>query len=134
MRFNSDVGRDMPWTFQPVQREMTLRVGETGMAYYSTENNSDDIIVGSAVFNVAPHKAGRYFSKIACFCFDEQLLGPGERVDMPVTFFVDPEIMTDANLDEVATITLSYTVFRNTDSPEPGGRRPVAVHHVRLVA
>jgi cytochrome c oxidase assembly protein subunit 11 len=119
VRFNADVGRDMPWTFKPVQREVTLRVGETGMAYYTAENNSDDIIVGSAVFNVTPHKAGRYFSKIACFCFDEQMLGPGERVDMPVTFFVDPEIMADANLDDVTTITLSYTFFRNTDSPEP---------------
>ncbi len=119
VRFNADVGRDMPWTFKPVQREVTLRVGETGMAYYTAENNSDDIIVGSAVFNVTPHKAGRYFSKIACFCFDEQMLGPGERVDMPVTFFVDPDIMADANLDDVTTITLSYTFFRNTDSPEP---------------
>jgi cytochrome c oxidase assembly protein subunit 11 len=98
---------------------VTLRVGETGMAYYTAENTSNAIIVGSAVFNVTPHKAGRYFSKIACFCFDEQMLGPDERVDMPVTFFVDPDIMADANLDDVTTITLSYTFFRNTDSPEP---------------
>ncbi len=119
VRFNADVGHDMPWTFKPVQREVTLRVGETGMAYYTAENTSNAIIVGSAVFNVTPHKAGRYFSKIACFCFDEQMLGPDERVDMPVTFFVDPDIMADANLDDVTTITLSYTFFRNTDSPEP---------------
>lgn len=109
----------MPWTFKPVQRGVKLRVGETAMAYYTAENNSDDIIVGSAVFSVTPHKAGRYFSKLACFCFDEQLLGPGERVDMPVTFVVDPVIMADANLDDVTTITLSYTLYRNTDSPEP---------------
>ncbi|MFP6743271.1 MAG: cytochrome c oxidase assembly protein [Alphaproteobacteria bacterium] len=119
VRFNADVGRHIPWTFKPAQRAMTLRVGETAMATYIAENNADDIIVGSAVFNVTPHKAGRYFSKIACFCFDEQLLGPGERVEMPVTFFVDPAIMADANLDDVTTITLSYTFFRNTDSPEP---------------
>ena len=119
VRFNADVGRDMPWTFKPAQREVTLRVGETAMAYYTAENNSDAIIVGSAVFNVTPHKAGRYFSKIACFCFDEQLLGPGELAEMPVTFFVDPAIMADANLDDVTTITLSYTFFRHSDAPEP---------------
>lgn len=126
VRFNADVGRDLPWTFKPVQRAITLRVGETGMAVYTAENTSDMVIAGSAVFNVTPHKAGRYFSKIACFCFDEQLLGPGERVDMPVTFFVDPSILADANLADVNTITLSYTFFRTAEAPEPvadGGAR-----------
>ena len=128
VRFNAHVGRDLPWTFKPAQREITLRVGEAGMAVYTAENTSDRVIAGSAVFNVTPHKAGRYFSKIACFCFDQQLLGPGERAEMPVTFFVDPAIMADANLDDVTTITLSYTFFRNAQAPEPvaqSGARPL---------
>lgn len=119
VRFNADVGRDLPWTFKPAQRAITLKVGETGIAVYTAENTSDAVIAGSAVFNVTPHKAGRYFSKIACFCFDQQLLGPGERVEMPVTFFVDPSIMADANLEDVNTITLSYTFFRTSKAPEP---------------
>ena len=118
VRFNADVGRDLPWTFKPAQRAITLKVGETGIAVYTAENTSDAVIAGSAVFNVTPHKAGRYFSKIACFCFDQQLLGPGERVEMPVTFFVDPSIMADANLEDVNTITLSYTFFRTSKAPE----------------
>ncbi|MEE2981673.1 MAG: cytochrome c oxidase assembly protein [Pseudomonadota bacterium] len=118
VRFNADVGRDLPWTFKPDQRAITLKVGETGIAVYTAENTSDAVIAGSAVFNVTPHKAGRYFSKIACFCFDQQLLGPGERVEMPVTFFVDPSIMADANLEDVNTITLSYTFFRTSKAPE----------------
>ena len=119
VRFNADVGRDLPWTFKPDQRAITLKVGETGIAVYTAENTLDAVIAGSAVFNVTPHKAGRYFSKIACFCFDQQLLGPGERVEMPVTFFVDPSIMADANLEDVNTITLSYTFFRTSKGPEP---------------
>lgn len=118
VRFNADVGRDLPWTFKAAQRAITLKVGETGIAVYTAENTSDTVIAGSAVFNVTPHKAGRYFSKIACFCFDQQLLGPGERVEMPVTFFVDPSIMADANLEDVNTITLSYTFFRTSKAPE----------------
>ena len=121
VRFNADVGRDMPWRFRPIQREMTVRVGETGLASYFAENLSDAVVVGSAVFNVTPHKAGPYFTKIACFCFDEQTLVPGERVEMPVTFFIDPAIMDDDNLDDVDTITLSYTFFKRSgaETPEP---------------
>ncbi len=119
VRFNADVGRDIPWRFRPVQRAITLRVGETAMAYYSAENLSDGVVTGSAVFNVTPYKAGPYFSKIACFCFTEQMLAPGERVEMPVSFFVDPAIMDDDDLDDVKTITLSYTFFRKADAPEP---------------
>lgn len=121
VRFNTDVGRDMPWRFRTPQRAMTVRVGEVAIAYFSAENPSDESVTGTAVFNVTPFKAGPYFSKIACFCFDEQTLAPGERVEMPVTFFIDPAIMDDVNVDDVNTITLSYTAFRvaGAEAPEP---------------
>ncbi len=121
VRFNADIGRDMPWRFRPAQRQMTVRVGEVAIAQFTAENPSDESVTGSATFNVTPFKVGPYFSKIACFCFDEQTLAPGERVEMPVTFFIDPAIMDDANVDEVNTITLSYTFFRveGAEAPEP---------------
>lgn len=112
VRFNSDIAPDLPWAFQPVQREVQVRVGEEKLAFYEATNRSEETLVGTAVFNVTPLKAGLYFSKIHCFCFDEQKLKPGERAEMPVSFFIDPEILRDPNLDDVETITLSYTFFR----------------------
>jgi cytochrome c oxidase assembly protein subunit 11 len=111
VRFNADVASGLPWDFRPAQREVALRVGETGMAYYTAENNASEAIIGTASYNVTPLKAGPYFSKIDCFCFTEQELAPGELAELPVTFFVDPEIADDKNLDDVKTITLSYTFF-----------------------
>jgi len=111
VRFNAEVDPELPWTFQPAQREVEVRIGEQSLAYYRARNRSDHAIVGQAVFNVTPFKAGRYFDKIACFCFEEQLLQPGEEVDMPVSFFVDPAILDDPNTGDVRTITLSYTFF-----------------------
>ena len=137
VRFNADIGRDIPWRFRPVQGAITLRVGETAMAYYSAENLSGRVVTGSATFNVTPYKAGPYFSKIACFCFDAQTLAPGERVEMPVSFFIDPAIMDDDDLDDVKTITLSYTFFRNTDAPEapePVVGQPVVPGRYRVAA
>ena len=98
-------------------REMELRIGETGMAFYEAYNPTDKPIAGSASYNVTPYEAGGFFSKIDCFCFEEQVLAPGERVQMPVTFFVDPEIVTDRDAKYVHTITLSYT-FYQIDLPE----------------
>lgn len=112
VRFNADVAGDLPWTFQPVQRELSLRVGETRMAYYQAINHSSDPVVGTATFNVTPAKFGPYFSKIDCFCFTEQELAPGETAELPVTFFIDPAIVDDHNLDGVKTVTLSYMFFR----------------------
>ena len=111
VRFNAEVDPELPWTFQPAQREVEVRIGEQSLAYYRARNRSDHAIVGQAVFNVTPFKAGPYFDKIACFCFEEQLLQPGEEVDMPVSFFVDPAILDDPNTGDVRTITLSYTFF-----------------------
>lgn len=116
IRFDASLSNTMPWNFQPVQREMSLQVGKTGIAFYRAENQSKQTVVGTATFNVTPLKAGIYFSKIDCFCFKEQRLKSGEKVDMPVTFFVGPEIMKDRNLDDVDTITLSYTFFEATGS------------------
>ena len=139
IRFNADTARDLPWHFKPEQREMTVRVGEMAMAFYNAVNQSDRALVGSSTFNVTPVKAGAYFNKIDCFCFEEQTLAPGERADFPVSFFVDPDIVEDRRLDDVTTITLSYTFFARGEgvteaaletgaagdaSPDAAGPRP----------
>ncbi|MBL4666267.1 MAG: cytochrome c oxidase assembly protein, partial [Sneathiella sp.] len=99
--FDANTGRNMPWKFKAVERKMKLNIGETGIAFYEAYNPSDKTITGTASFNVTPQKVGQYFTKIDCFCFTEQTLKPGERVDMPVTFYVDPEIARDVNTKEV---------------------------------
>lgn len=112
VRFNADVNPALPWGFSPKQREMTVRAGENNLAFFQAENRSDRVITGQAVYNVTPLKVGQYFTKIACFCFDEQTLAPHESADMPVSFYVDPEIATDPNTRDVKTITLSYTFYK----------------------
>jgi cytochrome c oxidase assembly protein subunit 11 len=114
VRFNSDVAPDLPWSFQPIERQVELKAGETGLAYYQATNLSDRPLVGTATYNVTPDRAGRYFVKIECFCFTEQRLLPGESALLPVTFFVDPAIADARSMDEISTITLSYTFFRDT--------------------
>ena len=111
VQFNSDVSNDVPWRFKPSQREVELRVGEGGLAVYTAINESNNTILGSATFNVTPLKAGIYFTKVDCFCFEEQVLRPGESAELPVTFFIDPDIVNDRDMDDVTTITLSYTFF-----------------------
>lgn len=111
VRLNADVAPALAWKFQPVQRDVTLKVGEEALAFYRATNNSSQAVVGMATFNVTPDKAGQYFNKIACFCFTEQRLEPGQSIDMPVTFFVDPRMAKDRNMDDVTDITLSYTFF-----------------------
>ena len=111
IRFDASLERDMPWDFKPVQREMTLRIGETGLAFYEAYNPTDRPVAGSASYNVAPFDAGGFFAKIDCFCFEEQVLQPGERVQMPVTFYVDPAIVEDRDAKYAKSITLSYTFY-----------------------
>lgn len=111
IRFDASKERDFPWEFKPMQREMELRIGETGLAFYEAYNPTDRPVAGQAAYNVTPYEAGGFFSKIDCFCFTEQVLQPGERVEMPVTFYVDPEITTDRDAKYTHTITLSYTFY-----------------------
>jgi cytochrome c oxidase assembly protein subunit 11 len=117
VRFDASLERNMPWQFTPMAREMELRIGETGLAFYEAYNPTDKPVAGSASYNVAPYAAGGFFTKIDCFCFQEQVLAPGERVQMPVTFYVDPEIVADRDAKYVHTITLSYTFYK-IDLPE----------------
>ncbi len=115
IRFNADKETDLPWHFQPAQREVSLRVGESGLAFYRARNLGDERIMGTAVYNVTPLKVGPYFAKIDCFCFTEQVLEPGAEADLAVTFFIDPAIMEDADMDDDKVITLSYTFYRGTE-------------------
>ena len=117
IEFDANTSREMPWEFKPVETKMKLRIGETALAFYEAYNPTDHPIAGSASYNVTPYSAGGFFNKIQCFCFEEQILQPGERVQMPVTFFVDPEIVDDRDAKYVHTITLSYT-FYEIDLPE----------------
>jgi cytochrome c oxidase assembly protein subunit 11 len=111
VRFDSSVNPNLAWRFAPAQEPMTVRVGETALAFYRAESLADRPTIGTATFNVTPLKVAKYVDKIDCFCFTEQLLEAGESADMAVSFFVDPAIMDDRLLDDVNTITLSYTFF-----------------------
>ena len=117
VRFDASIDREMAWEFKPMQREMEVRIGETGLAFYEAYNPTDRPIAGTASYNVAPYDAGGFFSKIDCFCFEQQVLQPGERVTMPVSFYVDPEIVDDRDAKYIKVITLGYT-FYETDLPE----------------
>jgi cytochrome c oxidase assembly protein subunit 11 len=116
IRFDASLARGMPWDFKPVDREIEIKIGETGLAFYEASNPSDMPVAGTANFNVFPYSAGAYFTKIDCFCFEQQVLEPGQSVDMPVTFYVDPEILNDPEAKHAKSITLSYT-FHETELP-----------------
>ncbi|MEM7472638.1 MAG: cytochrome c oxidase assembly protein [Pseudomonadota bacterium] len=117
IRFDASKHAGFLWEFKPMQREMEIRVGETGLAFYEAYNPTSQPIAGSSSYNVFPFTAGGFFVKIDCFCFEEQVLQPGERVEMPVTFYVDPEMVDDRDGKHIETITLSYT-FYQIDLPE----------------
>jgi len=117
VRFDASLARDMPWEFRPMTHAVDLRIGETGLVFYEAHNPTAEPVAGTASFNVAPFDVGPYFVKIACFCFEQQVLMPGERVEMPVTFYIDPEIANDPVSRDTPAITLSYT-FHATDMPE----------------
>ena len=109
--FNGSVSDVLPWKFKPQQREVRVLPGETALAFYTATNKSDSDVIGVATYSVSPAQASPYFSKIQCFCFEEQRLNAGESVDMPVFFFIDPDFVTDPAMKGIDTITLSYTFF-----------------------
>jgi cytochrome c oxidase assembly protein subunit 11 len=130
VRFAAQTDRSLPWRFQAEQPSMTVRLGEEGMAFYTAANRAETPVTGVSVYNVTPEKVGRYFHKVACFCFDEQTLTPGQRVDMPVSFWVDPRIAEDPNTRDVTTITLSYTFYRTIEDAQRAGAMANAGPHV----
>ena len=130
VQFDASIASGMPWKFKPVQREIKVRIGEEQLAFYRAHNPLNRAVMGTATYNVTPHKAGPYFSKIDCFCFTEQVLEPGQSVDMPVSFFVDPDILKDPGLDDVRTITLSYTFFEKPIVKDDQGSQTSALSSV----
>lgn len=116
VRFDANVDPKMGWSFRPMQREMELRIGENAIAFYEAVNNTDQPVTGTASYNVAPDAAGYFFNKIQCFCFTEQTLQPGERIEMPVSFFVDAAMVEDDDAGRIRDITLSYTFHRTEPS------------------
>ncbi|WP_206455429.1 cytochrome c oxidase assembly protein [Aurantimonas marina] len=124
VRFDGNVSGDLPWAFQPNDRQVTVKLGETREVSYRVKNNSDKAVTGQATFNVTPNAAGVYFNKIACFCFDNQTLQPGEELDMPIVFYVDPDMLEADELKNAPGITLSYTFFKVDDADESVAAAP----------
>jgi cytochrome c oxidase assembly protein subunit 11 len=125
VQFDANTSTNLDWAFHPVQESITVRIGEQNLAFYRATNESSQPLVGTAVFNVTPVQAGAYFNKIQCFCFTEQLLEPGQSIDMPVSFFVDPELLNDPDAAGIKEITLSYT-FYPVDKPKAVSQAPQA--------
>lgn len=113
IRFNTDVNAELSWAFRPERRSVRIKIGETSLATFHAQNLSGETITGTAVYNVTPDKVGKYFVKIQCFCFTQQVLRPHESAALPVAFYVDPAIAKDRNLDDVSVITLSYTFYKS---------------------
>ena len=125
VRLDANVNSALPWRFRPETPAVSVRLGETALAYYLAKNLSSSPVVGQATFSVTPYKAAQYFAKVECFCFTEQRLEPGAEVPMAVSFYVDPQILDDPDARDVRTITLSYTFFP-ADKDGAGENRPVA--------
>lgn len=119
VRFDANISRDLAWNFDAAQRNVTMHLGEQTMVHYIAENPTDKPLTGSATFNVTPQSAGAYFNKIECFCFTETTLEPGEKMEMPVVFFVDPDIINHVETENIQTITLSYTFFPKEPTTKP---------------
>lgn len=130
VRFNADVNPKLPWKFAPVVNEVRVDLGEEKLAVYTAQNLSPAVVTGVALYNITPEKAAKYFHKTACFCFNEQTLKPDQKMDFPVTFWVDPAIATDPNTADVHEVTLSYTFFRALDDAIKSGALAKAGPHI----
>ena len=119
VEFDSNIAQDLPWKFKADQRRMDVKLGQSGLAYYTIENVSNQAVTGVANFNVMPVKAAPFFIKTECFCFEEQTIQPGESLTLPVIFFVDPQLDEDSRFDEIKTMTLSYTFFPAKEGTMP---------------
>lgn len=117
VKFNTDVNRNLPWTFRSETRAVDVKIGQDALINYRAENVSGAPVAGTAIYNVTPPKVGEYFHKVQCFCFNEQILQPSQSMNMPVMFYIDPAFHEDPYMDDVSTITLSYTFFK-TESAE----------------
>ncbi|KAI8089265.1 cytochrome c oxidase assembly protein CtaG/Cox11-domain-containing protein [Halteromyces radiatus] len=115
--FESNTSDALPWTFKPELRDIHVVPGETALTFYKAKSHAKEDVVGIATYNVTPYRAGNYFNKIQCFCFEEQRLAPGEDIDMPVFFFIDPDFLDDPYMKDVSTITLGYTLFNAKQAP-----------------
>lgn len=116
VRFNADVEQGLPWTFAPDQRQVVVKIGEQKRISYHAKNNGAMPYTGTAIYNVTPHAAAEYFDKIQCFCFENHELVPGQKMELPVTFFIDPAIVNDPNVKDLKTVTLSYTFFKSKNA------------------
>jgi len=130
VRFDASLAAGMPWTFRPMVDKMVVRIGENALAFYEAANPTNRVVAGTASYNVTPDAAGGYFTKIACFCFNQQVLQPGERVEMPVSFYVDPAMVTDTEGKFVHEITLSYTFYETPMPEEQAASAPAATSTV----
>ena len=119
VEFDSNIAQDLSWKFKADQRRMDVKLGQSGLAYYTIENVSNQAVTGVANFNVMPVKAAPFFIKTECFCFEEQTIQPGESLTLPVIFFVDPQLDEDSRFDEIKTMTLSYTFFPAKEGTMP---------------
>jgi len=127
VRFDANVSSALGWTFQPAQREMRLKIGENALAFYTVANTSSTALTGTATFNVTPEIAGSYFSKVECFCFTEQRLEPGQKADLPVSFFIDPAFVTDDDTKGISEMTLSYAFYPVTEPQKKQGQTAAKV-------
>jgi cytochrome c oxidase assembly protein subunit 11 len=130
VRFNADIYPGLPWTFAPDQLEITVPLGEDHLAAYTAHNEAQSPVTGVALYNVTPEKAAKYFHKTACFCFNQQTLEPGQTMDFPLSFWVDPAINSDPETADVQVVTLSYTFFRTLADAAKTGALAKAGPHV----
>jgi cytochrome c oxidase assembly protein subunit 11 len=117
IRFDANVDHALPWAFEPVERVIEVKIGETALAFFKASNESSAQVTGTAIFNVSPELAARYFAKIECFCFTQQTLAAGASIEMPVSFFIDPKLVEDDDTKNLSEITLSYTFYRDDKGP-----------------